>query len=188
MEKWKAIPGYEGLYEASVDGRIRSTPGKITSNARYTARHWQSRIMKGRGDNYSTGRRVTLWKDGVPTEYLVARLIAQTWCSGYAPGMTVDHINGNRMDNRAENLEWVPLSENIRRGFQTGLYRRIEKPIALTDTFGNRHEFMSEAEGSRFLRRSHAYIHNALRKGYTISDTDGNVYTVDIGGGACDMT
>ena len=64
MDKWKDIPGYERLYQASNQGIIRTAPGKTTSNARYEKRVWKTRVMKGRGKSL-VGWRVGLWKDGV---------------------------------------------------------------------------------------------------------------------------
>ena len=61
-EIWKDIPGYEGLYEASSFGRIRSHKNKTTYTKRHGIRKWNSRIMKGRGNNITTGSRVGLWK------------------------------------------------------------------------------------------------------------------------------
>lgn len=166
MERWKDIPGYEGLYQASTEGRIRSAPGKTTSNARYTNRVWQTRILKGRGDNPITGKRVGLWKDGKPIEWLVARIVAITWVPGFAEGMTVNHINGNRMDNRICNLEWLSLADNIRHGFDTGLYRKTQKGVVLKNHVnGKIKSFSSMAEASRFLGKSNGYVSNAIGKG-----------------------
>ena len=125
MEEWKAIPGYEGLYEASNMGEIRSCEGKVTSNARYGRRVWKQRIIKQKFSTGKNGRRdyrVELWKDGTHTTFLVSRLIALTWCDGYQEGWTVNHKNGIPSDNRAENLEWLSHGDNIRHGFATGLY------------------------------------------------------------------
>ncbi len=84
-EIWKPIPGYEGLYDASSLGRIRSSPGKITSSARFDKRIWKTRIMKFKCAPNPKGRddyRVTLWKDGKCIDYLVSRLIpSSTWTS-----------------------------------------------------------------------------------------------------------
>ena len=78
-EVWKDIPDYEGLYEASSFGRIRTKEGKTTFTQKRGIRHWKSRIMKGRGNNYSTGSRVGLWKNGKVKDWLVARLVAITF-------------------------------------------------------------------------------------------------------------
>ena len=166
MERWKDIPGYEGLYQASTEGQIRSAPGKVTNTQYHGNRHWQTRILKGRGDNPITGKRVGLWKDGKLTEWLVARLVALTWVPGFKEGMTVNHINGNRMNNRVCNLEWLSLADNIRHGFETGLYRSSQKLVMLKDhRSGKQKGFSSMAEASRFLGKSNGYVSNAIGKG-----------------------
>ena len=130
MEEWKDIPGYEGLYQASTIGGIRSCEGKVTSNARYGRRVWKQRTIKqkfcinkkGRGDF-----RVELWKDGKHMTLLVSRLVALTWCGGYQDGWTVNHKNGDPTDNRAENLEWLSHGDNIRHGFANGFYPQAKQ-------------------------------------------------------------
>ena len=125
MEEWKDIPGYEGLYQASTLGRIRTCEGKTTKSARFERRVWKQRIMKPKCTRNKKGRydyRVELWKDGNHRTWLVSRLVALTWCAGYEEGKTVNHKNGNTLDNSAENLEWLTLGDNIRHGFANGLY------------------------------------------------------------------
>ena len=125
MEEWKDIPGYEGLYQASNLGRIRTAEGKTTSSARFPVRVWKQRIMKPKISTNKKGRhdmRIELWKGKEHKTLLVSRLIALTWCKGYQDGWTVNHKNGNPLDNSAENLEWLSLGDNIRHGFANGLY------------------------------------------------------------------
>lgn len=126
MEQWKDIPGYESLYQASTQGRIRTCEGKITSSARSKKRVWKQRILKQKFCKNRKGRtdaRVSLWKDGHEKTWLVSRLVALTWCEGYADGMTVNHINGDALDNSSKNLEWLTRAANIQHGFRTGLYK-----------------------------------------------------------------
>ena len=125
MEIWRDIPGYESLYQASDLGRVRSVDGKITRNAKYERRVWKQRIMKQKITQNKKGRsdaRVCLWKDNKEKTWLVSRLVALTFVPGYSPEMTVNHIDGNPLNNCASNLEWVSRRENIQKGFETGLY------------------------------------------------------------------
>ena len=162
MEVWKDIPGYEGIYQASTYGRIRSTEGKTTYTKRHGTRHWQSRVLKGRGDRPVTGKRVSLWKDGTPKEWLVARLVALTFLGEPPEGYTVNHIDGNRLNNNIENLEWLTRGDNIRHGFITGLYK-CQKEITIDDG-EMMHTFRSYAECDRFLDRAVGYTSGRLKK------------------------
>jgi hypothetical protein len=173
MEVWKDIPGYAGLYQASTFGRIRTCENKVTSNARYSKRVWKSRIMKGRGDNPHTGKRVCLWKNGKSQSYLVARLVAMTFLGDPPKDYTVNHKDGNRMNNNIDNLEWLSLGDNVRHAFATGLMSRTQKDIVLKDdSIGEVFEFDSYAECSRFLGRNHGYVSGRLKKKQNIMMAD----------------
>lgn len=171
MEEWRDIPGYEGIYQASNMGRIRTAPGKQTHSVRHGIRNWQVRILKGRGDNPQTGKRASLWKDKKCKDWLVARLVAITWVPGFEDGMTVNHINVNRFDNRVSNLEWLSLADNIRHGFETGLYASNQQPVVLRDV--ETHEetyFYSKSEASRFLNKNNSFVSNRILKGNLVVD------------------
>ena len=125
---WKDIPGFEGIYQASNTGSIRTKPGKVTSNKRYARREWKTRVLKVKyPQRRRKDARVTLWKDGKESDHLVSRLVAMTWVDGYAPGLTVNHIDGNPENNAIENLEWLSLADNVRKGFETGLFAKCQK-------------------------------------------------------------
>jgi hypothetical protein len=172
-ETWRDIPGYEGIYQASTLGNIRTAGGKTTSNKRYKVRCWKSRVLKGRGDNYATGKRVSLWKNGKVKDWLVARLVAMTFLGTPPEGFTVNHKDGNRLNNAVENLEWLSLGDNIRHGFATGLYPT--KSVTLSRN-GIHITFDSMAKCDEFLGRKKGYTSNSLRKRYTVYDTNGNEY------------
>lgn len=169
MEHWKAIPGYEGLYEASTLGRIRSAEGKTTSSARFKKRVWKQRIMAQKiNGNKRKDARVDLWKGSEHKTWLVSRLIALTFCPGYEPGLTVNHINGNHIDNRVENLEWVTTEENNRKAFETGLCDSFCKKVTLTNLqTGESTQYRSLAYASKALGKSTGYLSNRIKRGCT---------------------
>lgn len=181
MENWKPIPGYEGIYEASNLGRIRTAPGKTTSNARFQTRVWKSRILKPK-HSISSRREdghVSLWKGGKNKDYLVARLVAAAWVGEPKDGMTVNHINGDYRDNRPENLEWVSNAANIRHGFATGLYAALQKRVKLIDENGQEKSFPSMAEAGIAIGRHSGYISNLLKRGTRYATSiDGAKYSV----------
>ena len=157
MEEWKDIPGYEGLYQASTCGRIRSCEGKTTSSARFKTRVWKQRIMKtthtARKAGTNSDERVKLWKDGKEHTHLVSRLVALTWCDGYEPGLTVDHIDNDASNNHASNLCWIRLEDNIRKAF-TRETTRAAKPTTLVTEDGEVIHFHSIAAACRYIGKT----------------------------------
>ena len=177
-EIWKDIPNYEGLYEASSLGRIRTKENKITYTKYHGARHWKSRIMSGRGDNKVTGKRVGLWKNGKCKDWLVARLVAITFLGEPTKeANTVNHINGNRLDNRIENLEWLSLADNIRDAFETGLmpYKKVKLYNKNCEMY-----FTSQAKASLYLQRNKGYVNNCLLKNKNIYSKDGELFYIEL--------
>lgn len=180
-EEWAAIPGYEGLYEASTLGRIRTAEGKTTHTERHGDRIWRQRILKPKWEKRKGSRgfkdaRVNLWKDGKDSTLLVARLVALAWVPGYAEGLTVNHIDGNPGNNSADNLEWCTHAENIRKAYAEGQYTTL-KPIVLRRE-GKETAFISMAAAGRALGRNGGYISDALRHNRPAMDIEGNVYEV----------
>jgi hypothetical protein len=121
----------------------------------------KQKVFRRNGKSGKKDARVTLWKDGKEKTHLVARLVAKTWCDGYADGLTVDHLDGNPENNNASNLEWVPLSENIRRGFENGLFPT--QPIVV-EIDGEQIQFKSKSAASRALGHTHGYLSNKLQR------------------------
>jgi len=172
MEQWKPILGYEGIYEASNYGNIRSVDGKTTISSLHGVVHWKQRVLKQhyarRKKSEPLDARITLWRDGEPHYYLVSRIVAMTWCEGYSEGMTVNHIDGNPKNNHADNLEWVSLADNIRHWYKTGLYNNCMKPVTI-EVNGKKLSFPSMAAASRYLGRSKFYIQGRIRAGRSLS-------------------
>lgn len=119
MEIWKAISGYEGLYEVSSLGRVRSKDRFITNENDKTALHKGRVISPGKRPNGYLF--VGLSKSGKRNLLAVHRLVAIEFlpCSNNET-LQVNHINENKEDNRLENLEWCTAKENIRHSVNTG--------------------------------------------------------------------
>ena len=181
-EIWKDIPNYEG-YQASNLGRIR-TYNKRTYTKLHGERHWKNRILKFKPtiknahSKQGGGYRVSLWKDGKCKDFLVARIIATTFLENLIDTkMTVNHKNGNRLDNRVENLEWLTLSENIKYGFENNQYQQIN--IKLKNKNTNKiSEFKSLSSAGSFLGRNSGYISDCIKYNRKIKDIEKNEYEI----------
>ena len=183
IEVWKPIPGYEGLYEASSQGRIRTAEGKVTSSARFKHRVWQQRIMRqkwrNRKNSDKADARVCLWKDGEEKTFLVSRLVAMSFLPMPYEKLTVNHIDGDPRNNCIDNLEWVTSAENNRLGIETGLFNKMLKRTILVEESGNEIVFASQADAARFLGRNHGYINCLFNRGQRIATAkDGTQYIV----------
>lgn len=119
-EIWKDIPGYEGRYQVSDLGALRS---------------------KERGAlrpfiNQHGYAIATLSKEGQRIRTGVHRLVASAFIPNPEGKAQINHINGNKQDNRPENLEWATCSENNlhRRRVLNGGGGRPKKPVVCIDT------------------------------------------------------
>ena len=181
MEIWKDIPHYENLYEASNHGNIRTKNGKITSSARFPKRVWKQRIMKQKYRITKRGRKdalVCLWKNGKPHYHLVSRLIASAFHGDYLfSKLTVNHKDGNTLNNTANNLEWMTRAENIQYGFSNGQFDSIMKHVCVVSKNGERIEARSYSELDRKLGRYKGYVSRCFAHGmYELIANDGTAY------------
>lgn len=166
QEIWKDIPNYEG-YQVSNFGKVR-TYNKITYK-QGIKRHWKNKILKYKSTNknaYKTGYRVDLWKNNKAKTFLVARLVAFTFYNEDINNhkLTVDHIDGNRLNNNLDNLELVSLAENIKRGFETGLYTCQKKVKIINKKTNEEKIFNSLSKGSTFMYYNCKYLSDKIRK------------------------
>lgn len=169
-EIWKDVPGFSG-YQASTLGRIR-THNKISYTKKHGARHWKDRILKYKHEEHSKkrskqgmGYRVDLWKDGKPHTLLVHRIVASTFLEDHlGDKITVNHKDGNRLNNNIENLEWLSRAENIQYGFENGQYPQKGVTIVNTAT-GEKQDFRSCSQASLAIGANISYVSSHIRKG-----------------------
>lgn len=164
MELWLDIPNYDG-YQVSNFGRVR-THNKLSNNSLHSKRVWKDRILKYKGKTPRTGYRVDLWKGGKPKTFLVARLVAFTFYGKDINNhrLTVNHIDGNRFNNKLDNLELVSLKENVRHGFRTGLYSSSKKVKLVNKITGTIIYPSSLSEGSKIINKNAGYLSNKIGK------------------------
>lgn len=108
--KWSDIEGYEGLYQVSDDGRIRSCDRYVVTKGGYNRIcHGIEKKQRKDKDGYM---KVSLHKDGNLQTFYVHRLVANAFIPNTENKPCVDHINAVRNDNRVENLRWFTVKEN----------------------------------------------------------------------------
>ena len=154
---WKDIKGYEGIYQVSSIGQVRSVVRQV-SNGHGMTEH-PERLLKP--NTLAKGYyQVTLYKDNKRKSFQVHRLVAQAFVDNPNNMPQVNHINGNKQDNTFSNLEWCDNSENQKHAWRIGLQKPHychggadkKKRVALLDEQGNvEKEFESILSASRYM-------------------------------------
>lgn len=154
-EIWKEINGYGGVYLVSNLGRVKSLWHKKIQ---------KERIMKPHIDNGYM--RVCLRKEGRPSSERVHRLVAMAFVENPDGKPEVNHIDGNKINNNATNLEWVTHTENIRHAFTHGLVPRPKgsdhyktRTILQFDLDGN---FIKRWNGTGEIKRELGLWHSGV--------------------------
>ena len=158
MEIWKNITGYEERYQVSNQGRIKRKEGYVNSAIKHNEKRLvKEKILKQnlKKNGYLT---VDLSENNVVKTRSVHRLVAQEFCKKDSCEQTeVNHINCNKLDNRAENLEWVtPLENKIhakKNNRYTGSNHSIIRCKQLNKTFNGSYE-AAEYINNRYFKNS----------------------------------
>jgi hypothetical protein len=115
--EWKPVVGFEGWYEVSSSGHVkRSRPGNGTS---------AGRILKP--FTWSRGYQGVRLSRGTPesrTQALLQKVVAEAFIGPRSPGLTINHKDGNKRNNHAENLEYMSGWDNLEHAYRTGLAGR----------------------------------------------------------------
>ena len=158
QEIWKDIEGYEGLYQISNFGNVRSLHWNHSDNVKLLTPFLNGGYLR-------IGFRV----NKVLKNYLIHVLVAKTFVPNPNNKPQVNHKDGNKLNNHASNLEWVTVSENIIHAQNNNLITKMPcrwKPsriiqLSLDGKLIN--TYPSQREASRCLHLNQARISYAIR-------------------------
>jgi hypothetical protein len=111
MEIWKDVEGYEGLYQVSSEGRVKSLEKKSWNGTGWFMR--KEMILKPVFNSKIKYETVGLSIEGIRTGFYIHRLVAKHFISNPYNKSDVNHKNGDKHNNSVKNLEWVTPQENI---------------------------------------------------------------------------
>ncbi len=160
MENWKAVKGYEGLYEVSDKGRVKGLK--------------RNRVLKNIVDSLGYVK-VSLCKENKPKAHKIHRLVAEHFLEP-SKYKIVNHIDGNKENNAVENLEWCSHSANRKHACDTGLATKKEGRLIMCNETKKVYKGIMSA--ARSICISHTMISaivnggNGTAKGFTFSNTD----------------
>lgn len=171
IEEWKPIIGYEGYYEVSNMGKVRSVD-RVDISGRKRSGIVLHAVKVGHAPNKYLA--VSLSKDRIVKKTKVHRLVAEAFIPNPENKPEVNHLNEDKMDNRVENLCWATSKENMRHGTRTEraakaakatAERKRAKPVLQTDGNGNIvKEYPSIREAARQTGTDRAQIERCIRK------------------------
>ena len=132
IEIWKDVTEFEGLYQISNTGRVKSLC------AQYQKR--RNKILKPIFHNGYL--RIALTSHKKTCYFFIHRLVATAFIPTYQSKQQINHINGIKTDNYFKNLEWVTPSENMKHAYVMGLEtpcdNGFKKAISIEDSTGKR--------------------------------------------------
>jgi len=164
-EIWKDIPDFEGFYQISNYGRMRSLDRKVEHRNGV-----EYQIKKGKILRLSINRdgyvKCTVSKNSNLTSFTMHRLVGLCFIKNTYNKPCINHKNGIKNDNRMENLEWVTQSENIIHSFKNGFHKPQRGSL-------NGAAKLNEAQVReiRLLYATRNYLQREIASKYNISRT-----------------
>lgn len=141
-EIWKDIPSYEGQYQVSSFGRVKSLERKVPNG--HVFMKVPERILSP-GMGTSGYYEVSLCKNGKVKRYKIHRLVARTFLENPTAKREVNHKDGCKTNNVVSNLEWVSSSENSFHAYKIGLRKANNNKLVLNQETGIFYDSAKEA-------------------------------------------
>lgn len=139
MEQFVKCRGFGGKYSVSNEGRVFS--------------HISKKYMEPQVTRLGYIRIRMTDVEGLRRGHYVHRLVAKEFCEGYEEGLEVNHIDGDKLNNKASNLEWVTREENVRDTVSRGTHsnkeatEKLKRKVLMMDSKGEiEKEFSSISE------------------------------------------
>lgn len=170
MEIWKDIKGYEGLYQISNKANVKSLDRNVKNSRNESFKTIKSKTKKSCLDSKGY-LYVSLWKNNKGKNVRIHRMIIQAF-KGYSD-LFVNHIDGNKLNNSLDNLEYVTQRENLTHG--AGLDTRSSKYTGVCRHKGKWQTTLSYKNKTLYLGRyeteeeAHKAYLDALKK-YNITN------------------
>lgn len=181
IEEWRPVKGYEGLYEVSDMGRVRSLDRIVIASTPESP--WYKRVSPGRilsgGENGFGYRFVYLGKNGVISRHYIHRLVAAAFIPNPNNYPIINHKDENRSNNCADNLEWCTHKYNANYG---GHIERVRR-FLLSDKNPNRGKHRPE----KFKEKVRKPILQFNKDGILVKEWD-SAKTAGVSLGICPST
>ena len=139
MEIWKDIPNYEGFYQISNLGRVKSLERKTVGKFIRIVKEKIIILQKNyfRKDCKEFYYYVQLHKDNRIKDFKIHRLVAESFIDNPNNLKEINHKNGIKTDNSIENLEWITHLENVRHAWKNGLIKNKDYVVFQLDLNNN---------------------------------------------------
>jgi hypothetical protein len=167
MEIWKDVVGYEGIYEISNLGRVKSL-----ERSEWCGRNNSIRVRKEKfltcGINRRGYRTAHLCKNGKINGHMVHRIVALAFIPNPNNLPHINHIDGNSSNNHIENLEWCDPKHNVNHAYENELTTTSDKTTLIHIETGESFHFRSKMKASEFLGKSPNYLSHHMGNGKSV--------------------